>query len=125
MDRDAMGELIATKGVLQSALKLLSIEQMRTLHDIESGTLADLTQLWSSSGAPSDSQEGFLNELKRITFRLTHRLDLMESGESEDVSVDPTDVQFFCIQCNMPAPYLGLGNTVCPTCGSDKFLEAI
>ena len=125
MDRDAMGELIATKGVLQSALKLLSIEQMRTLHDIESGTLADLTQLWSSSGAPSDSQEGFLNELKRITFRLTHRLDLMESGESEEVSVDPTDVQFFCIQCNMPAPYLGLGNTVCPTCGSDKFLEAI
>ena len=125
MDRDAMGELIATKAVLQSALKLLSIEQMRTLHDIESGTLADLTQLWSSSGAPSDFQEGFLNELNRITFRLTHRLDLMESGESEDVSVDPTDVQFFCIQCNMPAPYLGLGNTVCPTCGSDKFLEAI
>ena len=125
MDRDSMGELIATRAVLQSALKLLSIEQMRMLHDIESGTLSDLTRLWSSRGALSEFQEGFLNEQKRITFRLTHRLDRMESGESVDARTDPTDVQFFCIQCNMPTPYLGLGNTVCPTCGSDKFLETI
>ena len=97
MDRDTKGELIAARSVLQSALKLLSIEQMRVLHDIESGTLANLTQLWSSRGAPSDFQEGFLNELKRITFRLTHRLDLMESGESVDARTNPTDVQFFCI----------------------------
>ena len=125
MDKDTMGQLIATRSVLQSALNLLSTEQMRILHDIESGSLADLTQLWLSRGVPSDFQGGYLNELKRITFRLTHRLDLMESSESMDVSTDPTDVQFFCIQCNMPAPYLGLDSTVCPTCGSTEFLEAI
>ena len=120
-----MGELIAARSVLQSALKLLSIEQLRILHDTESGTLADLTRLWSSRGELDGFQEDFLSELKRITFRLTHRLDLMESGESVDAPGDTTDVQFFCIECNMPTPYLGLGNTVCPTCGSDKFLEGI
>ena len=125
MNRDTMGELIAARSVLQSALKLLSIEQMRILQDSESGTLADLNRLWSSRGAPSDFQESFLNELKRITFRLTHRLDLMENGESVDAPADANDLQFFCIQCNMPTPYLGLGNTICPTCGSDKFLEVI
>ena len=125
MDRGTMGKLVATRSVLESAFKLLSIEQVRILHDIESGTLADMTQLWSSRGSLSDFQEGWLNELKRITFRLAHRLYLMESGESVDVSTDPTKLQFFCIQCNMPAPFLGLGNTVCPTCGSDKFLEVI
>ena len=125
MDRDTMGKLVATRSVLESAFKLLSIEQVRVLHDIESGTLADMTQLWSSRGAPSDFQGGWLNELRRITFRLAHRLHLMESGESVDVRTDPTDLQFFCIQCNMPTPLLGLGNTVCPTCGSDKFLEVI
>ena len=125
MNRDTMGELIAARSVLQSALKLLSIEQMRILQDSESRTLADLNRLWSSRGAPSDFQESFLNELKRITFRLTHRLDLMENGESVDAPADANDLQFFCIQCNMPTPYLGLGNTICPTCGSDKFLEVI
>ena len=125
MDRGTMGELIATRAVLQSALKLLPIEQMRILHDSESGTLADLTQLWSSRGAPSDFQEGYLNEIKRITFRLRHKLDFMESGESVEALGDTTDLQFYCIQCNMPTPFLGLGNTICPTCGSDKFLESI
>ena len=125
MDRDTMGKLVATRSVLESAFKLLSIEQVRILHDIESGTLTDMTQLWSSRGSLSDFQESWLNELQRITFRLAHRLHLMKSGESVDVRTDPTDLQFFCIQCNMPAPSLGLGNTVCPTCGSDKFLEVI
>ena len=125
MDRDTMGKLVATRSVLESAFKLLSIEQVRILHDIESGTLADLTQQWSSRGSPTDFQEGWLHEHRRLTFRLAHRLHLMESGESVDVRTDPTDLQFFCIQCNMPAPFLGFGNTVCPTCGSDKFLEVI
>ena len=125
MDTDTMGKLIATGSVLLSAINLLSIEQMRILQDIESRNLADLTRQWSSRGALSVFQEDFLNELKRITFRLTHHLDLMESGESVAVPADTTDLQLFCIQCNMPTPILGLGNTVCPTCGSDKFLEAI
>ena len=125
MDKDAMGQLMATRSVLQDALNLLSIEQLRILHDIESGTLADLTKLWSSRGAPSDFQENYLNELKRITFRLSYRLHLMESGEDADESTVHSDVQFFCIQCNMPTPFLGLDDTVCTTCGSNEFLEAI
>ena len=125
MDKDVRGQLIATRLVLQGALELLSIEQLRRLHDIESGTLADMTELWMSRGVPSDFQQSYLNELKRITFRLAHRLNLIDSGESMDGSIDPSDVQFYCIECNMQAPYLGLENTVCPTCGSSEFLEAI
>ncbi len=125
MNRDDMGKLIAARSVLENALKLLSIEQLRILHDIESGTLADLTRLWTSRGTLEGFQEDFSDELKRITFRLAHRVHLMESGESADTPADTTDMQFFCIQCNMPTPYLGLGNTVCPTCGSDKYLEVI
>ena len=123
MDRNTMGKLIATRSALQSALNLLSIEQLRILQDAKSGTLADLTQLWSSRGELSSFQEAFLNEHKRITFRLTHRLHLMESGES--VPADATDLHLFCIQCNMPTPILDLYNVVCPICGSDEFLEAI
>lgn len=120
-----MGKLIATRTALQSALNLLPIDQVRILHDSQSGTLADLTQLWSSRGALSDFQEDYLNELRRIAFRLAYRLNRMESGESVGVPADTADLQFFCIQCNMPTPYLGPGNTVCPTCGSNEFLEAI
>ena len=53
MDRDTMGKLIATKSVLLSTINLLSIEQMRILHDIESRNLADLTRQWSFRGALS------------------------------------------------------------------------
>ena len=57
MDRNTMGKLIATRSALQSALNLLSIEQLRILQDAKSGTLADLTQLWSSRGELSSFQE--------------------------------------------------------------------
>ena len=122
MDK-SMQQLVATRTTLQSALKLMSIEQLRELHDSQSGTLADLTDLWSSRGALDSFQEEYLKECKRIVFRLTVRLELMEAGESGNT--DPEKLQFFCIECNMPAPYLGLNNVTCPTCGSAEFLEAI
>ena len=125
MDREIMGQLAATRATLQSAIELMDAEQIRTLLDHKSGTLADLTKLWSSRGELSGFQEGFLNELKRITFRLTHRLDLMESGESVTVPPGTNDLHLYCIQCNMPTPIIRLEDAVCPTCGSDKFLEAI
>ena len=119
----SMQQLVATRTTLQSALKLMSIEQLRELHDSQSGTLADLTELWSSRGVLSSFEEEYLKELKRIVFRLTYRLRRMEAGESG--SIDPEQLQFFCIECNMPVPYLGLNNLTCPTCGSTEFLEGI
>ncbi len=118
-----MNQLVATRSTLQSALKLMSIEQLRELHDSQSGTLADLTDLWSSRSASDSSQEEYLKELKRSVFRLNYRLERMEAGESGNT--DPEKLQFFCIECNMPAPYLGLNNLTCPTCGSSEFLEGI
>ena len=118
-----MNQLVATRSTLQSALKLMSIEQLRELRDSQSGTLADLTDLWSSRSAFDSSQEEYLKELKRIVFRLSYRLERMEASESGNT--DPEKLQFFCIECNMPAPYLGLNNLTCPTCGSAEFLEGI
>ena len=122
MDK-SMQQLVVTRATLQGALRLMSIEQLRELHDSQSGTLADLTDRWSSRGTLSSSQEEYLKELKRIVFRLTYRLERMEAGESGDTN--PEQLQFFCIECQMPAPYLGLNNVACPTCGSTEFLEAI
>ena len=122
MDK-SMQQLGATRTTLQSALKLMSTEQLRKLHDSQSGTLADLTDRWSSRSAFDSSLEEYLKELKRIVFRLTYRLERMEAGESGNT--DPEKLQFFCIECNMPAPYLGPNNLTCPTCGSAEFLEAV
>ena len=85
--------------------------------------IGDLTDLWSSRGTLSSSQEEYLKELKRTVFRPTYRLERMEAGESGNA--DPEQLQFFCIECKMPAPHLGLNNVTCPTCGSAEFLEAI
>ena len=123
MEEDPRGQLMATRLTLGAALNLLSIEKLRILHDTESRNLADLTEKWAAPTTPSGFQQELLNELKRITFRLVLRLERMENSESGEVSAE--DVQFYCIQCDMPVPYLGLNNTVCPTCGGTKFLEAI
>ncbi len=47
------GILVATRSVLEAALDRLPIEELRILHQSESGTLADLTRLWSSRGSLS------------------------------------------------------------------------
>ena len=123
MAEDPMAKLLATRITLRAALNLLSIEKLRILLDTESGTLADLTEKWAGPERLSGFQQEFLDEIKRINFRLALRLERMESGESKEASAE--DIHFYCIQCNMPAPYLGLNNLTCPTCGSTKFLEAI
>ena len=120
----SMGTLVAARAALWSALQMLSIEQMRTLHDSESRTLADLTRRWSSRKPLTVFQEDFLNEEKRLTFRLRQILEFMESNNGEFPTVSE-ELHLFCIKCNMPTPDFGFEITECPTCGSDKFLEPL
>ena len=124
-EEEFRGQLMATRLALNGALKHLSTEQIRFLHDVESGTLTDLTALWSSRGPLSVFEKHVLNEKKRIVFRLGNQLNLMETGEWGNRS-DATDLHLFCIQCDMPTPFLGLNSPMsCPKCGSSEFLETL
>ena len=125
MGKESMGKLIATRLVLGAALDRLSIEQLRGLYDLESASLDGLIQLRSSRGTLSELQEQILNEQKRIIFRIGQRIHALETG---DPGPDPTygDPHFYCIECSMPVPFLGLGQEMaCPTCGSAEFIETL
>ena len=125
MNRDFMGELVATRSVLENALQYLSIEQLRILHDIQTGTVTDLTQLWEPRGSLSEFQSQFLSEAKRICSRIEQRIHAIEAGNI-GTGVASGNLNLYCIKCDMPVPFLGFGAaTTCPTCGSDEFLEAL
>ena len=124
-EREIMGQLVAVRSVLESALNLLTREQLQNLHDVEAGTLSDLRALWSGRTAEG-FRPGFLEEYDRLTFRLRHKVYLLDTGQTESRRDDATDRQFFCRKCEMPAvPPLDLANSRCPKCGGREFLELI
>ena len=124
-EREIMGRLVAVRSVLESALNLLTREQLQFLHEVEAGTLSDLRARWGGR-TPDDFTSGILEEYDRLTFRLLHKVHLLDTGQTESRRGDATDRQFFCRKCEMPAvPPLDLANSRCPKCGGYEFLELI
>ncbi len=124
-EKEIMGSLVAARSVLESALNLLTREQLQFLHEVEAGTLNDLRALWGGR-TPEDFRSGILEEYDRLMFRLRHKVHLLDTGQRESRHSDATDRQLFCRKCEMPAvPPLDLANSRCPKCGGDEFLELI
>ena len=67
-----------------------------------------------------DFEKDFLDELKRIHFRIGHPPKLLQEDE-------PGTQEFyaFCIDCDIPIIIPVGGNIVCRMCNSDKWIEIL
>ena len=119
-DRETLGRLVAVRSVLERALNSLSRDQLRFRHDVESGSLADLRELWD--GRTDEFALGILDELDRLRFRLRQKAGLLDIGQTEDAR----EWQLFCRKCEKTAvPPLDPSSSKCPECGGSEFLELI
>ena len=116
--QQAQGELAATRSLLRAALECLNAAALEYLLDLETRNLADLDSLWSHPR--SDFQVGLMNELKRLQFRLRERGKFPEGDEAAS-----QEFYFVCIECSTIMDPDFSPSTVCPTCGTAKWLELV
>ncbi len=93
-------------------------DQIDILQDKLSGTIVDLKGLWS--GRLSPLQEGVLEELERIEFRLIHRDKVRPRNDSAGEKP-----YFICRKCETAILIVDISDVICPACRTDRGLELV
>ncbi len=117
MSEDSIsGESVATRSLLWAAVKRLDADAKEFLIDLETRNLTSLEALWLHPR--SDFQAGFLEEKKRLLFRLRQHTKLRGGDETA-----LEESHFVCIECSTVISFdLDVS---CPICGTSKWLELV
>ena len=111
-----LGELVVTRSLLWAAVKRLDADAKEFLIDLETRNLTSLEALWSYPR--SDFQAGFLDEKKRLLYRLRQHTELPKGDETA-----LEESHFVCIECST---VISFGRNVsCPICETSKWLELV
>ena len=113
-----MGEISISRSTLHKVIYMVPEDQLEVLLDQLSGTLADLKRRWSDRLSPH--QEGVLEELERIVFRLRHREKFRSGNESADQRP-----YFICRKCETAIVGLDLAKLTCPMCCTTRWVELV
>ena len=116
--KQSFGQLCIARSTLEKVLRLISEDELDILRDELSETLSDLTQLWSDQLSPL--QEGSLQELERLEFRLRHRKKFWP--RKKPIEQKP---YYICRKCDCAIIHVDFNKVTCPTCESYQWIELV
>ena len=112
--QNKFGEKSAFTSTFQTAIRLMTSEQLTALLDDVTISLTSAESVWDDD--PTGFGTGFIEGFKRIQFRVGQQLDIAE-GEH----IPSQEFAMVCIECHLP--FSPLQNQHCIGCGSDKWIE--
>ena len=116
--KEAMGEISVYRSELFSVLSQLPSDRLDILQDTLAGTICDLRRLWGTS--LSAHQQGTLNALEIIEFRIRHRDKFTNRDETGG-----DKPYFLCRKCESAIIIHDFATDSCPACGTGLWLELV